>query len=1655
MKMSKIKSAKRILSLCLALVLLIGSLFTANVGVVINADAATIDSDTIKVWDGSTYTEPTTTDESGNIIIETAEQLAWVCVKASNANSYKVKDGINAFVMQNYNDATVTEFINLSNADAVKTWFESGSYTNCNWIQGSTGEFAGTFNGNNAIVYGLYGASGAMFGLFPYVNGATIKNVIVKNCYANAGSSYAGAMFGRGNWSGTVAITVENCTITNNYMYSTTAIGAVGGHAANNPAVIRNCLITDNNIDTTASWIKAYVPFVSQTNATSGCGVYNTITDNASRNSFTTTYENVYVKYIDQAKDGVATLTEDSMKGVSAKINMTGLNWATDTTDGDWYVIKGDYPLPYKPDGWVDLEIPDVWDGSAASEFAGGKGTKDDPYIIETAAQLRKMVLDGGRIDTGKTKVVDNNGTKVTVKVYEKAYYKVADGVTDIYLNPVVDGTLETIKSLASAGNAINWTQGLFDDASFKADTDGDGIRDQATAFRGEFDGNGATIHGLYSKTIDRSWNNEGVGFVPALMDDAVIKNVTFDKAYVHNTSYTYAGVITASLGYDDTKTTNTDLDPNASGGQNINGSTGVVTSVGIHNVTVRNSRVQTNSTSGFGGVAGFVASHGTPVACCFTNCLFDDSNELVTPDGGSYSSGASTGKAGFVNLGQDGTTHFYLENCVSLGVHPDNQINTKVVYTNCYTTVDATNDGLEGNLDTTELTMDLMPALNWTQWSLDDNGKLSVTGKSAAYSEALNWNEAIAYCNESRWSLNSSASSAGNWKMGCAYEAGTYINYEDMMGSGTANDPYLISDALTLARVIGSGGMHRTEKLYFKLTNDINVGGLRWITTEDYAIDADGDGVLDDAKYHYVPFEGVLDGDGYAVTNLFAYDVNGDYAGLIPYLNGGTVKNLHVRNAYINEPDNFSSALVGFAEGGIIDACSVENYVSSSGNLTYAFLGEGDASITNTYGSYIGEYMYIDANGDEAEPEIDGTLWYQGFDGTPKLVNRAKAMPYADIDGDGEGYAYGSGDIAALQSKLLKVEGYENIYADVSKNGKVNSSDLVILKRTIIGDYGHIADGFWRNVALGNIAIYYGENDNYDAARKLELYLENAVPGVDIIKNVYSANGYASGDATPNAANGEVYVHANDGTAAPGSQLAVVVGNVGSYTTGLTGNNYGITYNAANGVLWLQGANFTGVEQAVLDFIANSDVKTNTVHTVDSATLSAEKQPKTVNGVTYYYAWGDEFDVETSDNSIVKNIWEYGEMGSESENGADSKYMNLESADANDYASLYEVANGKLTIWRGLDSEIYNEATHGWGYKPVTFEEGSTTAWGAEIEADDKYASAGTIKTQDSLLVKQGYLEIKASLPNDGHAFPAWWLFGAPGGGQNRTYDSSLYSKVYKLNPNWTGINAMHGAYPNTYKYQIPTAYLEHDIVELMQDISFVKEFNSSWENFWGSGMQPETHLTGVDRTKFNLTIHKWYEENVDDNTLYVIDWDKWLNNRTAPTAYTLTDNGGTFDTSVSGGQFITRWGTSMKDIDMSSLSNLAAEHIYGYEWVADESANTFKVTVYVDGVAKGSWDQSAAYYESAESKGGTYVKDGEVYNQYCHFILDNHFYSANQEHKNGTTEYSDLLTYESGDKATWDIDYIRVYQENDKRDIITPETEDFNNGNHFGYGE
>lgn len=133
---------------------------------------------------------------------------------------------------------------------------------------------------------------------------------------------------------------------------------------------------------------------------------------------------------------------------------------------------------------------------------------------------------------------------------------------------------------------------------------------------------------------------------------------------------------------------------------------------------------------------------------------------------------------------------------------------------------------------------------------------------------------------------------------------------------SGTEEDPYLIStaeDMKSFAEDINSG--KNADKCY-KLTADIDLGGMDWTPV--------GLGIK------VKPFKGVFDGNGKKITGLSVKD-SGDFLGLFGY-SQGTIKNLTVSGYVTNTStsasgnhgdDDFIGGVVGFNAGTIADVDS------------------------------------------------------------------------------------------------------------------------------------------------------------------------------------------------------------------------------------------------------------------------------------------------------------------------------------------------------------------------------------------------------------------------------------------------------------------------------------------------------------------------------------------------------------------------------------------------------------------------------------------------------------------------------------------------------------------------------------------------------------
>lgn len=1804
MKTSINKSAKRVLSFVIAIALIAGTLFTANAGVTISTMAATDPTaeKTVVYWDGSNGTFPTkgTGTEADPLIIETPAQLHYVaCASGPNntTNKYfKVADNM-VFVLQPATVITDLDAFKQKSATEVKSFFQ-GASGKVNWLTSTyPAVFNGNFDGNGVEIYGLYSDGASISGqsagsdssaLFPNVDGGgdgtgtssnyitddvgiTFKNFLIQGSYL-IGIRRVGVVTGTSQWAKGGAyveglVNMDGLVVANNYVeglcnYTAgdgTAVtqsrtsgemGVLVGASGNDPTTATNCLIYGNESLFTAadgttntfclmagnaSCARSYTTNVTvygglKNSLVMGTSVCTSCTNNANVTA------GVYGDTLNIGSSGVA-ITETKAKGELGRTYLGAFNWADmaeNPNDGNtyWYARENDYPTPICPadDYWKSVDATSIWSGAAAGDYAGGTGTKDDPYIIKTAEQLYSALstvtyttsTEGDlAVETAEnvaggyqsSRIYKQGSTTVYAPVYTPYYYKVADGIDAIYLNDILtDPTLSGIKSLVSAGTALVW--------------------DPAKSFVGHLDGNGVTIYGLYG-TLGR-------GLIYKLDGSATVKNINFDSCY--QTSTGNCGILTTNLG------------------SYANDST----IINVANISVRNSYIATtrnvapalNSSSGYyeyaPGAGGIIGTQSTAELLCITNCLFDG---ISCERAIGSSSTATADMLGGIISGGNGMNNVHISNSVALGApvvdevyisgqqifynRYDKNQGYEVHFFNSYTT--ATNTVAEAYPDLYEKLSDIdrisvkdvyartdLPKLGWTNWSLVTDGSRTIPMPIVSTTDIATGSYS-----------NIIGEDYGNHSSVGPYEKGSNPLTYLLKGSGTAEDPFLIETDMQLARAIATGGMNLYDKLYYKLANDIDISSAFWINQTNIK--------ANNITYTYTPFAGTLDGDGHVITGLNAGD--GASAALIPVLAGGTVKDLHIRNANVVS-STYAGAIAGEVQtGSTITGCSVENCDIEGVSGTVILAGaKSDTYDNNYYITTAGDEYYM-ANGVEYDEtnyqnifSIDSNkdTWYIGGLSTdrPKLKNLFSHANDLDISGDGKNDSYGAGDLTALRNKILRKSAYANINGDISRNGVVNLSDLAILQRSINSDYAtgegaKITDSFFSNVKAGMVKIYYGENDNYDAARKVELYLESLFPTTDIIKCVSASSGVVE-DASSDSS--KVYLHAGDEEGTPDGQLEIIVGNIDNYsayaanTVATADNTYAVTYDATNKVVWLQGANFTAVEQAAINFTEGCDVQGDVVYNCGSTELEDYKKPVTVtldtnfDGVAdkdtvHYYAWGDEFDEDT----INTHNWQFNSQQCELQNGTLDKYTNQEIAPVKDMSEMITIEDGHLYMKRGHDITLRAtddelEGSIALSVTPGEFNGYYTDGVNA-IDADgsDQYFSSGKITSDRGMLFKQGYIEMKGRFPADGHAFPAWWLMARPT--QNRSnsgYDTSLYSKIYKYNTNWNGENAMESSNMDTYKYQIPTAIYEIDMIEVMQDASrsgvLIDGTGYATAPSYYGGDEPYERTTANAWYMMNSTIHKWWDNGYSstNDLLYVHDWDNYqvLGGGISVSDFASTSDGNSWIHNIGTTQF--DFGTptvrgslwygyplyysgdpdgNVVDSDNNVIQAasvgreyLSQERVYGFSWYTD-SVSGFEATLYIydledDGVTKtligtlpiasgGEFNEFLDANDTNEANGilgtsgalgadKTLYNDAEVFNQYMFILLDNKYYSSNNTgyrngEKDSTVQYTDLLT--SVGLKNLIVDYVRVYQQAGRRDIVTQDTQNFNNNNHFGY--
>ena len=527
--------------------------------------------------------------------IATAEELALMLLTAKEGQYFELTSDI---VL---NDTSVANW-----TDNAKQWFTSNDVPT----------FAASLNGNGYTVSGLYyGGSqkGEYSGLIPVVgSGADIRELKVINSSLTAKSGAIGAIAGAvaercGKVVNFNADVADETVVFGGNAASGGIIGKIGYSAVN----INDCLSAANGLFGDITGVakvnrcisaNAY-PFGKTTNVTAK-NVYTDVSGD----------ELVYTDTDGKQVAGVTVLTTEQLKpskSADAKADMPGLNFPD-----SWKVVKGDFP---RPSGLVLASNGvkgEVWSGAVASKFAGGDGSKDKPYLIETAEQLAHCIKD------------NTSGTATSPK-----YYKLT---ADIYLNDV------NSPLWADKIGCNEWyTQRTANYDNFHYTT---------------FDGDGYVIYGLY---LDHSAGDTYVraGFIPQSGIGTVIENVGFSNAYlVGNTSIEgeSIGIVTGMIGYWNTAYP---MDPHDLAKNNTYRET---EGFKAEQPKIRNCFVDHTCYVKADDSGGFVGAAGGPVL--FENCIFTGSVDYSAEP---TSAGTKAHFGTFV--GQDHSYGSAIKNCVSL----------------------------------------------------------------------------------------------------------------------------------------------------------------------------------------------------------------------------------------------------------------------------------------------------------------------------------------------------------------------------------------------------------------------------------------------------------------------------------------------------------------------------------------------------------------------------------------------------------------------------------------------------------------------------------------------------------------------------------------------------------------------------------------------------------------------------------------------------------------------------------------------------------------------------------------------------------------------------------------------------------------------------
>ena len=770
----------------------------------------------------------------------------------------------------------------------------------------------------------------------------------VQSCY-NTGE--VTGWWAVGGIAGENRSTVQNCYNTGDVI-GTDSVGGVAGYNNVNdvPSVnstVQYCYNTGEVISTIGS---GYIGSVVGTNASAEC-----------------TVEKCF--YLNTINDGLTGI------GVGAgKNDVTGIDTAEFARHETFIYADWDFDDVWKMNAYLGRPVF-IYITEITGVELEGSGTSTDPYLIKTAEDLAYFaaLVNGGFTLAGKffelTDDIDlsdvcgeEKGSWTPIGTYstetrpieEYPFSGTFDGNGHMITGLYIDST-DNYQGLFGyvCGGVI---QNLGVDGYVKGNAHVGGIVGCLGSENIGVPGAGTVKNCYYTGSVECSSENYGdVGGIVGKIGDGVSRD---DICYVEN-CYNAGNVsgtrdVGGIIGYTHWCTIQYCYNSgNVSGtSYNVGGIFGYKTAGTVQNC-YNTGNVEGNGDD-VGGVAG--TSEGTLTNCYNTGEVKSNGNSVGGIVGRTYQTQNivqdcyNTGKVSgndYVGgvVGYNSTYGAELKNCYSIGsVEGSSNVGGVIGY-NCNTFRDSTVQNCFFLKNTT------------VNNELSDNG---VGNNSGTIINVSGIDEA-ALANPDTftdWDFNTV------WKMNGLLGRPILIfipEAEELEGSGTSADPYLIKTAEELALIVKlvNGGNTLAGK-FFELADDIDLS--------DLCGEGIGSWTPIGGKYKY--FKGSFDGGGHTISGLYI-DSTGNYQGLFGNVYEGTIKNLGVDGSITNTGGNFIGGVVGYAMDSTIQNCFNSCDVSTAGDGVGGITGvsnnntiqncynTGDVSGTSSVGGIVGVSYY------------------------------------------------------------------------------------------------------------------------------------------------------------------------------------------------------------------------------------------------------------------------------------------------------------------------------------------------------------------------------------------------------------------------------------------------------------------------------------------------------------------------------------------------------------------------------------------------------------------------------------------------------------------------------------------------------------------------